>query len=83
MKKIKIYSISTCNHCRCAKDLLSRHGAEFECEDLDLANKDRVASLLEEVRRLNSRCSFPTILIGETVIVGCKEELIKEALEND
>lgn len=82
-KQIKIYSISTCNHCRCAKNLLIRHGVKFECEDLDLAHKDKVASLMEEVRRLNSRCSFPTIIIGEKVIVGYKEELIEEALEND
>ncbi len=57
-KQIKIYSISTCNHCRCAKNLLIRHGVKFECEDLDLAHKDKVASLMEEVRRLNSRCSL-------------------------
>jgi hypothetical protein len=30
--------------------------------------------------KLSSRCSFPTIIIGETVVVGYKEKEIKEAL---
>jgi glutaredoxin-like protein NrdH len=32
------------------------------------------------VRKLNPRCSFPTIIIGERVIIGFKENEIKEAL---
>jgi len=32
------------------------------------------------VRKLNPRCSFPTIIIGDKVIVGHKEDEIKEAL---
>jgi glutaredoxin len=36
--------------------------------------------MLEEVRKLNNRCSFPTIVIGDQVIVGYKENDIKEAL---
>ncbi len=82
-KRVKVYAISSCHHCRCAKDLLSRLGVRFDCEDLDLADKDRVASLMEEVRRLNSKCSFPTIVIGEKVIVGYREQLIEEALDDD
>ncbi|MBI5250101.1 MAG: glutaredoxin family protein [Desulfomonile tiedjei] len=82
-KRIKIYSISTCKHCRCAKNLLIQRGARFECQDLDLADKDKVASIMEEVRRLNSKCSFPTIVIGEKVIIGYREDLIEEALDNE
>jgi glutaredoxin-like protein NrdH len=82
-KRVKVYAISSCHHCRCAKDLLTRLGVRFDCEDLDLADKDRVASLMEEVKRLNSKCSFPTIVIGEKVIVGYRQQLIEEALDDD
>ena len=37
-------------------------------------------AILEEVRKFNPKCSFPTIIIGNRVIVGHKEDEIKEAL---
>jgi len=33
------------------------------------------------VRKLNPQCSFPTIIIGDKVIVGFQEDQIREALE--
>jgi glutaredoxin len=36
--------------------------------------------ILDEVRKINKRCTFPTIVIGEKVIVGFQEKEIKEAL---
>ena len=36
--------------------------------------------LIEDVKKFNPRCSFPTIIIGEKVIIGYKEKEIKEAL---
>ena len=44
-----------------------------------LKGEERQA-ILDDVRKLNPRCSFPTIIIGEKVIVGFKENEIKEAL---
>jgi len=38
------------------------------------------AAVLEEVKKVNPRCSFPTIMIGDTVIVGFKEGEIRKAL---
>jgi len=35
---------------------------------------------VEDVKKFNPKCSFPTIIIGEKVIVGYKEDEIKEAL---
>jgi glutaredoxin-like protein NrdH len=77
---VKLYSLSTCSHCRCTKDLLSNCGIEFECCDVDKLPKEEVSEVLQEVKKLNSKCSFPTIVIGEKVIVGFKESEIREAL---
>ncbi len=38
------------------------------------------AAILEEVKKFNPSCSFPTVIIGDKVIVGYKEKEIKEAL---
>ena len=43
-------------------------------------NDDERKAILEDVKKFNPKCSFPTIIIGEKVIVGFKEKEIKEAL---
>jgi hypothetical protein len=48
--------------------------------DVDLLSWSERAAALEEVRKLNPLCSFPTILIGDTVVVGNREDKIREAL---
>jgi glutaredoxin-like protein NrdH len=79
--KVKLYTLSTCSHCRAAKKFLSNHGVEYEYTDVDLLPPDRKAIILAEVRKLNPMVSFPTIIIGDVVIVGNREEEIRRALE--
>ena len=52
----------------------------FDAIDVDLLEGEERAAIIEEVKKLNPNCSFPTILIGDQVIVGFKENEIKEAL---
>ena len=42
--------------------------------------KQQITQLTEDVKKINPKCSFPTIQIGDRVIVGYKEKEIKEAL---
>ncbi len=79
-QRIKVYTLSTCGHCRAAKKLLDDCSVAYEFTDVDLLTGEERAAVLEDVRRLNPRCSFPTIIIGETVIVGYNEDEIKAAL---
>lgn len=80
-KTVKMYTLSTCSHCRAAKKLLSALGIRYDYVDVDLLSGSARAAALEEVRKLNPLCSFPTILIGDTVIVGNREDKIREALD--
>jgi len=79
-KPVKIYTLSTCSHCKATKKLLDDCQVQYQFTDVDLLEGDERAAILEEVRKLNPRCSFPTIIIGDKVIVGYKEDEIKEAL---
>ena len=79
-KEVKIFSLSTCSHCKSAKKLLSDCTVKYEFIDVDLLEGDERKAILEDVKKFNPKCSFPTIIIGETVIVGYKEDKIKEAL---
>jgi len=80
MEQCKLYSLSTCSHCRSCKRFLGDCGVEFEFTDVDLLPEDDRNDVMAEIKRLTSRCAFPTIIIGEKVIVGFREDEIKLAL---
>ena len=79
-KTVQVYSLSTCSHCKATKKLLADCTVKYEFVDVDLLQGDERAAILEDVRKFNPKCSFPTIIIGNTVIVGFKENEIREAL---
>lgn len=78
--KVKMYTLSTCSHCKSAKKFMQEHQIDFEFTDVDLYQGEERQKILEEVVKYNPDRSFPTILIGEKVIVGFRENAIKEAL---
>ena len=77
---VKIFSLSTCSHCRSTKRLLDDCTIKYEFVDVDLLKGEERKAIIEDVKKFNPKCSFPTIIIGDKVIVGYKEEEIKEAL---
>ena len=79
-KKVKVFSLSTCSHCKSTKKLLSECTIQYDFVDVDLLEGDERKAILADVKKFNPKCSFPTIIIGEEVIVGYKEKKIKEAL---
>jgi glutaredoxin len=77
---VKMYTLSTCHHCRATKKFLNECKIAYEFTDVDLITGPEREAILAEVRRFNPACSFPTIIIGDTVIVGHDEPAIKKAL---
>ena len=77
---VKMYTLSTCHHCKAAKKFLTGCGVAFEFTDVDLLTGAEREAMIAEVRKLNPECSFPTIIIGDQVIVGNDEAKIKKAL---
>ena len=78
--EVKIYSLSTCSHCKATKKLLDDCVVKYDVTNVDLLSGAEREAVLKEVRKVNPRCSFPTIVIGEKVIVGFKEGEIRKAL---
>ena len=78
--KVFVYALSTCGHCRAAKKLLSDKGVNYDFVDVDLLSRDELRTVLEEVAKVNPQRSFPTIIVGDKVIVGNRELEILEAL---
>jgi glutaredoxin len=77
---VKIYTLSTCSHCKSTKNFLNQCNVRYDFVDVDLLSGDERQAMLEEIKKINPRCTFPTIQIGGRVIVGFKEEEIREAL---
>ncbi len=77
---VKMYTLSTCVHCKNAKKLLDDCKVRYEYQDVDLLTGKEREAVLDEIRKVNANCSFPTILIGDRVILGFREQEIREAL---
>ena len=79
--KIKLFTLSTCSHCTRTKRFFKDNSIEMEFIDVDLLTGGERERIMDEVRKFNPDCSFPTICIGDTVIVGFNEEKIRKALD--
>jgi glutaredoxin-like protein NrdH len=78
--KVKLYTLSTCSHCKAAKKFLNDNGITFEYTDIDLLEGSEKENVLKEVVKYNPHRSFPTIIIGNKIIIGFREHDIREAL---
>ena len=76
-----LYALSTCVWCRKTKQLLDQLGVEYDYVDVDLLQGEEKAKTTEEVKKLNPRCSFPTLSINAQCIVCFDETKIEEALK--
>lgn len=77
---VKIYTLSTCSHCKATKQFLNECKIKYDFTDVDILQGEERKAVLDDIRKINPKCSFPTIIIGDKVIVGFKEDEIKEAL---
>ena len=75
-----IYALSTCVHCKAAKKLLGELGVEYGHVEVDLLAEDEMDTCLVEMSQYNPSQSFPTLIIGDKVIVGNREEDIRQAV---
>ncbi len=78
--KIMLYALSTCGWCKKTKVLLKELDVGYDYADVDLLNAKEKESALDEVRKWNPACSFPSMVIDDTkCIVGFNEPKIREA----
>jgi len=77
---IIIYTLSTCVWCKKTKAFLQDLGVGYDYVDVDALKGEERQKTIEEIKRWNPSCSFPSIVInGEKCIVGYDEKKIREA----
>ena len=79
-QNVKLYSLSTCGHCKSTKKLLGECAVKYEFVDVDTLDLEERKLIVKDIKELNPKCSFPTIVIGDKVIIGYQEDEIKKAL---
>jgi len=80
--KVVLYALSTCVWCKKTRQLLNDIGVSYDYEYVDLLKGTERKDALEEIKRHNAQCSFPTLIINdEKCIVGYKKDEINEALK--
>jgi glutaredoxin-like protein NrdH len=78
--KPKLYTLSTCMHCKATKRFLKKNGIDFDYVDVDKLDGEEKETVEQEVLELAGGLRFPTIVIGDKVIVGFQEDKLREAL---
>jgi glutaredoxin-like protein NrdH len=78
--KIMLYALSTCVWCKKTKQLLDQLGVGYDFVEIDLLPGEERTEATNEVKRLNPRCSFPTLSINDQCIVGYDEQKLRGAL---
>ena len=82
MANVKVYALSTCIHCRNARKFLDEQGVPYDCVEVDGLTGEAKQCAIDEIKKVNPRLSFPTILIGDEVVVGFQKDDILKALQH-
>lgn len=79
---VTLYGLSTCVHCRHAREFFEEHEIPFTCVYVDTLEGDERAQTIAAVKQHNPRVSFPTIVIdqGAKVLIGFHPEELEENL---
>ncbi len=76
---IVLYALSTCVWCKKTRQLLDDLGIDYYYVYVDLLNEDENVKAIDEVKKWNPQCSFPTMVINnEKCITGFNEDKIKK-----
>lgn len=81
-RKVLVYSLSTCTHCKDTIRFIQEKGVDFTFIHIDLLEKQERKKILEDVKRINPECSFPTTVAGDKTVVGFNEDLLEEVLKS-
>jgi glutaredoxin len=69
MKKVSMYTLSTCPWCRKAKEYFTQRHIPFEDVDYDLADEATQQRIMRELDS-EGASGFPFVRIGNQVVVG-------------
>jgi glutaredoxin len=69
MKKVSMYTLSTCPWCRKTKNFFKEHNIPFDFIDYDLADETTQSRIIEELDAKGAN-GFPYVKIDNDVVMG-------------
>ena len=79
-KSVILYSLSTCSYCELTKKMLDDLAVDYEPIVVDLLPVDEKEKAVQELKKINPNCTFPTLICGDKVVVGMRPQEIKDML---
>ena len=77
---ITFYGLSTCMWCRKTKKYLDDKNIAYTHYFVNELERDEQDKIREEVKKLNPNVTYPTVKIGDRVVVGYHPDQLEEAL---
>jgi len=74
------YSLSTCGYCEATKKMLDDLRVSYKSVVVDLLPADDKEEAVRELKKFNPRCTFPTLVLGDKIVIGMKLQAIKDML---
>ena len=81
MKRVSMYTLSTCPWCRKTKKFFKDHGIPFDYVDYDLASPEEQAKIREDVKKYTDNLAFPFVKIDGDVVSGYNPEKYEELIK--
>jgi glutaredoxin len=81
MKKVSMYSLSTCPWCKKAKQFFEEQDISYSYIDYDLASVAEQQRISQEMSSFKMK-GFPVIKIGEEAVVGYSLEKYSELIKS-
>ncbi|MBW2506423.1 MAG: glutaredoxin [Deltaproteobacteria bacterium] len=79
-KSVILYSLSTCGYCELTKKMLDDLAVDYEPIVVDLLPVEEKEKAVQELKKINPNCTFPTLICGDKVVVGMRPQEIKDML---
>ena len=80
MKKVFMYTLSTCPWCRKTKQFFKDRNVPFDYIDYDLAAEVQQEKIVDEIQKSGVQLAFPFVKINGEIVVGFNPERYAELL---
>ncbi|HEY3491146.1 MAG TPA: glutaredoxin family protein [Candidatus Deferrimicrobiaceae bacterium] len=79
MKKVSMYTLSTCPWCRKTKIFFTQHNVPFDFTDYDLADEATQDRIMRELDAVGAN-GFPFVRIGDQIVEGYRPDRYADLL---
>ncbi len=81
MKKVIMYTLSTCPWCRKTKQFFKDRNVPFDYVDYDLAKEGEQERIVKEITDFGGQLAFPYVKVNGNVVIGYNPEKYAKLLE--